>query len=100
VQRSDKDYALRFQREHANFDPRKIQTPSPIHMKICNFDYICNIFEPVKFGWNPFAAGRSAHKYRLIHGCFHIGFHIRPDSPYLPGKGISVVSHGPHSTAG
>jgi hypothetical protein len=28
--------------------------------------------------------------YRLMHGCFHIGFHIRPDSPYLPDEGGQI----------
>jgi hypothetical protein len=23
------------------------------------------------------------NKYRLMHGCFHIGFHIRPDISYI-----------------
>jgi hypothetical protein len=29
-------------------------------------------------------------KYRLMHGCFHIGFHIRPDSSYLPDEGGQI----------
>jgi hypothetical protein len=28
--------------------------------------------------------------YRLMHGCFHIGFHIRPDSSYLPDEGGQI----------
>jgi hypothetical protein len=30
------------------------------------------------------------YKYRLMHGCFHIGFHIRPDSSYLPDEGGQI----------
>jgi hypothetical protein len=29
-------------------------------------------------------------KYRLMHGCFHIGFHIRPDSSYLLDEGGQI----------
>jgi hypothetical protein len=40
--------------------------------------------------WSVGALQVALNKYKLMHGCFHIGFHIRPDSPYLPDEGGQI----------
>jgi hypothetical protein len=62
---------IAFLREHAIFDPIKL-TPLSVDMKICSIDFVGEIPESDKFGWNLSARGRSAHTCIRFCDCLSI----------------------------